>query len=114
MIIAFIVFILMVKPEDIKLIMQKASFVFGYLSEFKKEFISHLNIDITNLTDDVNTGQPQCFDERGYDPQNEIEFYLQKIINIQGYYEGDYTLQQVKVQYNTLMRLRIEEEINKQ
>ena len=113
-IIVSIVFIFVAKPEDIKFILQKTRLIVEYLSEFKREIISHLNIDVTNNKAELNPSPSKYLNDVACDIEDEMQFYLQKIINITGYYEGDYTLQQVKLQYQKLMKLKIEEETNKQ
>lgn len=113
-IIVSIVFIFVAKPEDIKFILQKTRLIVEYLSEFKREIISHLNIDVTNNKAELHPSPSKYLNDVACDIEDEMQFYLQKIINITGYYEGDYTLQQVKLQYQKLMKLKIEEETNKQ
>jgi hypothetical protein len=111
-IIVLIVSIFVIKPEDIEVIIRKARLLVEYALDLKREITSHLNIDI--ITNEVQ--QHKSIDHYAHDAncntKDEIEFYLQKIININGHYEGDYTLEQVKSQYYKLVQLKIQQESN--
>ena len=109
-IVVFIVGIFVIKPEDIEVIIRKARLLVEYVLDLKREITSHLNIDI--IAKEVKQNHSIDHHDANCNIKDEMQFYLQKIININGHYEGDYTLEQVKSQYYKLVQLKIQEESN--
>ncbi|MGL4226580.1 MAG: DUF2672 domain-containing protein [Rickettsia sp.] len=74
--------VLVIKPCDIFTIIKEFKKIKEYLINIKSSIIK--NIDEPLETEQVN-------------------FYLKKIINIEGYYHGDYNLRTIKEKYYTLV-----------
>ncbi|WP_341787306.1 DUF2672 domain-containing protein [Rickettsia endosymbiont of Cantharis rufa] len=74
--------VLVIKPRDIFIIIKEFKKIKGYLINIKSSIIK--NIDEPLETEQVN-------------------LYLKKIINIEGYYHGDYDLKTIKEKYYTLV-----------
>jgi hypothetical protein len=111
-IVVFIVGIFVIKPEDIEVIIRKAKLLVQYALDLKREITSHLNIDILAKEVKQNHSIDQYMHDANCNIKAEMQFYLQKIININGHYDGDYTLAQVKSRYHKLVQLKIQEESN--
>ncbi|MCZ6901695.1 MAG: DUF2672 domain-containing protein [Rickettsia endosymbiont of Ixodes persulcatus] len=73
--------ILVTKPSDIFIIIKEFKKIKAYLINIKSSIIK--NIDEPLETEQLN-------------------FYLKKIINLEGYYHGDYDLMTIKEKYYTL------------
>ncbi len=74
--------ILVTKPDDIFIISKEFKKIKAYLINIKSSIIK--NIDEPLETEQVN-------------------FYLKKIINLEGYYHGNYDLTTIKEKYYTLI-----------
>jgi len=88
-----IITLLILKPKDIPIIIKTTQQLIGYLRNLTAEFSSHLH----------NSQDNNC------DTQDEIKFYLQKIIDINGTYEGDYSIKHLKSKYHELIQLKVQE-----
>jgi Sec-independent protein translocase protein TatA len=91
-----IVAILLIKPEDLPIIFTKIQSFQQYLAALKRDLYSSLN-HITK--ESVALKQ---------DTQ-EINFYLHRIIDIVGFYDGDYSIESLKTRYNELVQQALEE-----
>ena len=93
-----VVAIVIMKPEDLPVIISKFKYAKKYFENLKGEIIGffdkELQIDNKDLENNVD----------------EINQYIKKIINIGGTYEGDYSLQDIKDKYNQLVLKKIEQE----
>jgi len=101
-IVVIIVAIVLMKPDDIPVILKRIQGLKTYITNMKKEVLSY-------ITEDIETTEKQSIE---YD--EEIRFYLQKIININGLYEGDYTIESLKAKYYELIEFRAQEEFKLQ
>jgi Sec-independent protein translocase protein TatA len=93
-----IVAIIIMKPEDLPIIIKKIKYARKYIAHFKTEIINYfdkeLRIDHKELEQDVD----------------EINSYIKKIINLGSDYEGDYSLEDVKDKYKRLVTEKINQE----
>ena len=74
--------ILVTKPSDIFIIIKELKKIKAYLINIKTSIIKNIN-------EQLETEQ--------------LNFYLKKIINLEGYYHGDYDLTTIKEKYYTLV-----------
>lgn len=79
--------IFMMKPNDILMIIKNIKNIKNYLANTNDQI------------DDSSTSE-------------QLNFYLQKIISIEGYYDGDYNLTVVKEKYNKLVKSVINNDLN--
>lgn len=94
MLIVALVAIIVAKPEDIPVILKKIQQFKSYFSNVKNQALSYLteDIKIENVTLE-NTPE-------------QLNYYLERIIDIQGYYEGDYSLKDLKAKHNELIKMK--------
>lgn len=71
-----------IKPDDIPMLMRQIKQIKSYFSNVGSSEVEQLN------------------------------FYIQKIINIEGYYDGDYNLAAMKEKYNKLVKSVINNDLN--
>ncbi|WP_253308156.1 MULTISPECIES: DUF2672 domain-containing protein [unclassified Rickettsia] len=96
LIVIILVILLVIKPKDIPMIIKKIHEIKSYFTNFQKQTISYIiNNDDNILNEDIE----------------QLNFYLQKIISMDGHYDGDYTLKKVKHKYHALMKEYINKEI---
>ncbi|MFY9589296.1 Sec-independent protein translocase subunit TatA/TatB [Rickettsia endosymbiont of Halotydeus destructor] len=96
-IVVILIALLVIKPEDIPIIMKKIHEIKSYFTNFRNKTISYI----------IN-------DDEGKELNEDIEqlnFYLQKVISINGKYDGDYTLEKVKQKYHVLTKESINKEV---
>lgn len=74
--------VLVIKPRDIFIIIKE-------FKKIKEYFVNIKSSIIKNIDEPLETEQ--------------VNFYLKKIINIEGYYHGDYDLRTIKEKYYTLV-----------
>lgn len=101
-IIVILVALLVVKPADIPIIIKKIHQLKSYFTNIKTTALSYVTKELDIASFEQN-------------PEH-LNFYLQKIINIQGFYDGEYNLTELKAKYNELVmdevkRIREKEEI---
>lgn len=93
-----IVAIIIMKPEDLPIIIKKIKYARKYIAHLKIEIINYfdkeLRIDHKELEQDVD----------------EINSYIKKIINLGSDYKGDYSLEDVKDKYKRLVTEKINQE----
>lgn len=93
-----VVAIVIMKPEDLPIIIKKFKYVKKYFENLKTEIVGffdkELQLDNKELESNVD----------------EINQYIKKIINIGGTYEGDYSLQDIKDKYKQLVLKKVEQE----
>ena len=84
-----VICILVLKPEDIPIIAKKFIEFKNYIFGIKKELIAKVHQDVyTEIEDNAQ----------------EINRYLEKIIELEGKYDGDYALSSVKKKYIKLIK----------
>ena len=93
-----IVAVIIMKPEDLPLIIDKFKYVRKYIARLKAEVANYFTHEL--LVDDKEL-------EKNID---EINIYLKKIINLNGVYEGDYSLDDIKNKYRQLVKQKIDKE----
>ena len=90
-----IVAIVIMKPEDLPVIISKFKYARKYIARLKAEIVGYfdeqLQIDDKELEKDVH----------------EINLYLKKIISLNGSYDGDYSLEDIKDKYKQLVKQKI-------
>lgn len=89
-----IVCLLVMKPEDIPKILKKFREMKAFISDTKREIVSHL---------DINTA---IIDKSGCMLESEVEqinFYLGKIADQGAEYDGEYDLTSIKKYYRKIM-----------
>src|SRR5579884_2879727 len=94
--VVLIVAIIIMKPEDIPVIVNKFKQIKVYFNNLKSDVITYFNkelqIEGRELSKDID----------------EINFYLQKIASLNGEYEGDYSLKDIKNKYHQLVQRKLE------
>ncbi len=92
--VVILVAILVAKPEDIPVIIKKIQKFKLYISNIKDQALSYLTEDV-KIDDIILDHSPE-----------QLNFYLERIINMQGHYEGDYSLKELKARHNELIQLK--------
>jgi len=90
---------LITKPEDIPIIIKKIQELKLYCTNFKNQALHYITNDL-EINADILASNPE-----------QLNFYLEKIINLQGYYDGNYSLQELKMTYDELIKQKITDSI---
>lgn len=92
LLIILIVIVLVIKPEDIPILLQKLHSLLGYITKLKQEIFGNFyqEFEILHYEREQNT--------------EELDFYLKKIISIEGQYTGQHTVKALKNHYYQLLR----------
>lgn len=93
--IAFLIAALILKPKDIKNIIIFSKKVINYIHQIK------------NQISDVVLENEKLINKESIE---EINFYLEKIIAIEGEYKGDYNLEKIKKHYLSSIKKSIDKE----
>jgi Sec-independent protein translocase protein TatA len=93
LLVIIIVGVLLLRPEDFPEILRQLRKFQSFISSIKKEIFSHVNLE-----------QEPIISKKNID---EVNFYLQKISNLQGGYEGEYSLEEIKKHYQYLIKQQI-------
>ncbi|WP_395476825.1 DUF2672 domain-containing protein [Rickettsia endosymbiont of Pantilius tunicatus] len=80
--IVFFIGLFVIKPDDIPMLIRQIKQIKSYFSNVGSSEVEQLN------------------------------FYIQKIISIEGYYDGDYNLAAMKEKYNKLVKSVINNDLN--
>ncbi len=88
-----IVAIFVIKPEDLPAIMNYIKKARRYFSDLKKEAMASLDKE-----------EPEIMEN-----SEEINYYLQRIISLEGSYEGEYSLDRVKAKYKEIVKKTLKE-----
>ncbi len=88
-----VIALLVTKPEDIPVIIQ-------HIRQLREAFSNITNKAFISLSQRLETTALEKILPENTD---EINFYLQKIIAIQGQYQGEYTLERIKAKYHELI-----------
>ncbi len=97
-----IVAILLLKPEDLPKIFAKLKQVRQFISNTKWEILTHVD---NNLEDAKELAEEA----------EEMNYYLEKIVKIEGDYTGEYSITSLKNYYTKLVKKELlsEEEVSK-
>jgi len=95
-----IVALLVIKPEDIPIITKKLLYFRTYITNLKNEIFEGVAEELPS-------------DSKLIDKElDEFNFYLEKIIKIEGNYHGEYELSALKKRYNKLVEDKIKNNEN--
>ena len=88
-----LVAVLVCKPDDIKFIFKELYQLKAYISKIRDDVMGPINeemkkIEVQNLKDDIE----------------QINFYLQKITDMNETYEGEYSLNSIRAYYEKLIK----------
>ena len=99
LLVVLLVSFLVVKPEDLPKIAKKIRYFRSFITDTKKEIISYLDLDDepAELTADTE----------------KMNFYLEKIADMESDYKGEYSIEAIKKRYNSLIKKKLKEERNK-
>ncbi len=92
-----IVSLLVMKPEDLPKIIEKIREMRSFITNTKQEIMSHLDVDNTKLSKKSISAELE-------DEMEQMNFYLQKIANLDSEYEGEYSLSSIKDHYRKLVK----------
>ncbi|HJD63587.1 MAG TPA: DUF2672 domain-containing protein [Rickettsia endosymbiont of Sericostoma sp.] len=92
--VVMLVAMIVTKPEDIPMIIKKIQEFKLYCSAVKNQALTYITKDLKIDNDIVENDVEQ------------LNFYLERIINIQGYYDGNYSLNELKVKYDKLIKIK--------
>ncbi len=101
-----VVSLLVVKPEDIPQIISKLKKLRAFITNTKKEIFSHFDPD-TNSKNNKNSSKSL------ENQMKQMNFYLEKIGDLDSEYKGEYSLESVKEHYRKLMNQKISTELKK-
>ncbi|MDA9163340.1 DUF2672 domain-containing protein [Rickettsiaceae bacterium] len=96
LLVVFLVCFLVIKPEDIPKILAKFKEIRSFITNTKKEIISHIDPDVEKKPMDDNMEQ--------------MNFYLAKIAKIGIEYEGEYSLKSIKEHYRKIVKDQIKKD----
>lgn len=99
-----IVSLLVMKPEDLPKIIEKIREMRSFITNTKQEIMSHLDVDNTKLSKKSISAELE-------DEMEQMNFYLQKIANLDSEYDGEYSLSLIKDHYRKLVKDRMNDEI---
>jgi hypothetical protein len=85
------------KPEDIPKILAKIRQIKSFISDTKREIMSHIDLDI-------DASLKNSKSEHLEHEMEQMNFYLQKIANLDSEYEGEYSLSLIKKHYRKLVK----------
>lgn len=101
-----VVSLLVVKPEDIPQIISKLKKLRAFITNTKKEIFAHFDPD-TNSKNNKNSSKSL------ENQMEQMNFYLEKIGDLDSEYKGEYSLESVKEHYRKLMNQKISTELKK-
>ncbi|WP_375327221.1 DUF2672 domain-containing protein [Candidatus Tisiphia endosymbiont of Nemotelus uliginosus] len=94
LLVVILVAIIVTRPGDIPIIITKIQQLKLYFSGIQNKIRSYITQDI-GMDNSMLENSPE-----------QLNFYLERIINMQGYYEGDYSLNNLKAKHNELIKLK--------
>ncbi|MBA2628670.1 MAG: DUF2672 domain-containing protein [Rickettsiaceae bacterium] len=100
-----IISLLVIKPEDIPKILAKIRQIKSFISDTKQEIMSHIDPD-THIKSSLIKSNEHLQHE-----MEQMNFYLQKIANLDSEYEGEYSLSLIKKHYRKLVKDKMKDEI---
>ncbi|MCF8494398.1 MAG: DUF2672 domain-containing protein [Rickettsiaceae bacterium] len=101
-----IISLLVMKPEDIPKILAKIRQIKSFISNTKQEIMSHIDPDM-----DIESSLKKSKSEHLDHEMEQMNFYLQKIANLDSEYEGEYSLSLIKKHYRKLVKDKMQDEI---
>lgn len=101
-----IVSLLLIKPEDIPQIISKLRELRSFITNIKKEIFAHFDLGINSKTTKNSS-------ENLESQMEQMNFYLEKICDLDSEYKGEYSLESVKEHYRKLMNKKINNELKK-
>ena len=101
-----VVSLLVLKPKDVPQIISKLKELRAFVTTTKKEFLSHFDLDVNQ---DASKNSLINLD----DQMEQMNFYLEKIGDLNSEYKGEYSLESVKEHYRKLMNQKISTELKK-
>lgn len=107
LLVVVIVGFLVAKPEDFPKIIRKFKDIRAFITNTKKEIMSHLD-PITELKDSVLEEVSADLD----DEMDQMNFYLEKISNLGAEYEGEYSLTSIKDHYRNVVKSKEKQDTN--
>ena len=97
-----IVALLVIKPEDIPKLIKKFKKTRTFVTNTKKDVLNYFDPDKKKLPSNDLEGQME-----------QMNFYLEKISDLDSEYTGDYSLDSVKEHYRKAMNKKISSKIKK-
>lgn len=94
--VVMLVAMIVTKPEDIPVIIKKIQEFKLYCSAVKNQLLAYITKDL-KIDNDIDILENNA---------EQLNFYLEKIINIQGYYDGNYSLDELKEKYDKLIKIK--------
>ncbi len=94
--VVMLVAMIVTKPEDIPVIIKKIQEFKLYCSAVKNQALTYITKDL-KIDNDIDILENDA---------EQLNFYLEKIINIQGYYDGNYSLNELKAKYDKLIKIK--------
>lgn len=98
LLVIFIVAFLVIKPEDLPQIIKRIKSFYSFFAKTKTEISSYFDID---QKDDIVID----------DDIDQINFFLEKITNLGGEYEGEYSVNKIRDYYQKLVKESIKAKI---
>ncbi|WP_425363217.1 DUF2672 domain-containing protein [Candidatus Tisiphia endosymbiont of Hybos culiciformis] len=92
--VVMLVAMIVTKPEDIPIIIRKIQEFKLYCSAVKNQALIYITKDL-KIDNDILANDAE-----------QLNFYLERIINIQGYYDGNYSLNELKAKYDKLIKIK--------
>lgn len=114
LLVVLIIALVVTKPQDLPAILKYFKQAKTYLSSLKGQIFKQLQEhipDLNDISDDTKGQESTKSGQIAYkDSPQELNFYLEKIILLQGFYEGDYSKEALKAEYNKLIKMQITKE----
>lgn len=95
--VVMLVALMVTKPEDIPVIIKKIQQFKLYCLAIKKQLLLYITEGVKTDTS-INENDAEL-----------LNFYLQKILSIQGHYDGSYSIPELKKNYDRLVKMQITE-----
>ncbi len=100
-----IISLLVMKPEDIPKILAKIREIKSFVTNTKQEIMSHIDLDLDTTSSKKHKSHPLEHE------MEQMNFYLEKIANLDSEYEGTYSLPSIKEHYRKLVKDKMNDEI---
>lgn len=100
-----IVCLLVIKPEDLPKILAKIREIKSFITNTKQEIMSHIDLDL-----ETTNPAKALHSQHNENEMEQMNFYLEKIANLDSEYEGEYSLPLVKEHYRKLVNYKMEAE----
>lgn len=106
LVVVLIVGFLVAKPEDFPKILCKFKEIRAFITNTKKEIMSHLD-PVSELEKSLQSDISSNLDEE----MDQMNFYLEKIANLGVEYEGEYSLSSIKEHYHKIVKDKVKQEV---